>query len=166
MELKTFIPCAWHRYMENDHIYMEKTAVVFVVKVAETNQTEHRFKHQKYTVSLVFLCCYLSPQYFHSYSTHCWKGGQIIPPFHITKIAMISCGNWFATLGCFTTAKLHARIFFYISDAMLLVLLSCPICSTLLSPCENVRIFLPNINIKEHPSYAPGSCKTPVLRMA
>lgn len=56
--------------MENDCIYVEIIAVVFVGKVAETNQTEHRFTHQKYMVSLVVLYFYLSPQYFHSYSTH------------------------------------------------------------------------------------------------
>lgn len=61
MELKTFILWALHCYTENDCIYMEISAVVFVVKVAETNQTEHRFTHQKYMVSLVVLYCYLSP---------------------------------------------------------------------------------------------------------
>lgn len=79
---------------------------------------------------------------------------------------MISCGNWFAIVGCFTTAKLHARIFLYISDATLLVLFSHPICLTLLSPYENVRVFLPNVNIREHPSYATGSCKMPALTVA
>lgn len=152
--------------MENDCIYVEIIAVVFVGKVAETNQTEHRFAHQKYMVSLVVLYFYFSPQYFHSYSTHHWKGGQIIPPFYITKIVMILCGNWFIIVGRFMIAKLHTCIFLSISDATLLVLFSCPICSTLLSPCENARVFLPNIGIREHPSYAIGSSKTPALTVA
>lgn len=84
-----FFLCALHHFMENNWIYVEITAVSFVVKVAETNQVEHRFTYQKYIVSLVFLYFYLSPQYFHSYSTHSWKGEQIIPPFYISKIVMI-----------------------------------------------------------------------------
>lgn len=86
-----FFPlCALHHSMENKWIYVEITAVSFVVKVAETNQMEHRFTYQKYIVSLVFLYCYPSPQCFHSYSIHCWKGEQIIPPFYISKTVMIS----------------------------------------------------------------------------
>lgn len=166
MEVKTCILSASHHYMENDCIYVEIIAVVFVVKVPETNQTEHRFTHQKYTVSLVFFCCFLSPWYFHSYSIHHQKGGQIIPPFYVSKIVMILYGNWFATVGCFTMAKQHARIFFCISDATLLVLFSHPICSALLSPCENVCVFLPNVTIREHPSYATSSCKMPGLTVA
>lgn len=166
MELKTFTICALQHYMENDCMYVEIIAVVFVVKVAETNQTKHRFTHQKYMVSLVVLYFYLSPRYLLSYSTHCWKGGQIIPSFYITKLATILCGNWFVIVGRFTIAKLHTCISLYISDATLLVLFSCPICSTLLSPCENVRAFLPNVSIREHPSYAIGSSKTPALTVA
>lgn len=44
MELKTSILYALYRYIESDCIYVEIIAVVFVVKVAETNQTEHRSK--------------------------------------------------------------------------------------------------------------------------
>lgn len=112
MELKTFLLCALHRYMENDCSYMEIKAVVFVVKLAGTNQTEHRFTHQKHRVSLLFLHCYLSPQYFHA--TLCCKRGQIIPPFYI--IAVISRGNWFLVVEGFTMTKPHAHIFLYLSD--------------------------------------------------
>lgn len=84
-----FFLCASHHSVENNWMYVEIIAVSFVVKVAKTNQMEHRFTYQKYIVSLVFLYCYLSPQYFHSYSIHCWKGEQIIPPFYISKIVMI-----------------------------------------------------------------------------
>lgn len=46
---------------------------------------------------------------------------------------------------------------------MLLVLFSHPICSTLLRPCENFYIFLPNVNIREHSSYAMDSYEMPEL---
>ena len=75
---------------------------------------------------------------------------------------MISCGNWFAIIGCFTIAKLHDRIFVCFSDTTLLVLFSHPICSTLLSPCENLHI-LSNVNTKEHLSYATSSDSGPKI---
>lgn len=116
----------------------KNTAVVFIDKVAETNQTEHGSTHQKYTVFLVVLYCYLSPQYVHSHSIHHWKRAEIIPPLHITTIILISCGNWFAIVGCFRIAKhmltysstfLMQRFWFYSA------ILFAPLC------CVPVKIF-------------------------